>query len=545
MFMKNTMQLTLLVAGLQLAGLVTPLSVSAQVAPDAGTSLELLRRQPQPLPQGPALTVPEREMAKALGGQAVQIRSVALQGNTRLASESVLAAVGASQVITQPLNMDGLRALADQVTAYYREQGFPFARALVPVQDLKEGRLVIQVVEGQYGQVLARSADAPLAETAQGFLGSLLAGEVIASPALERATLLISDLPGVSVVPVMKPGAQTGAGDLDVLVEQVQTHTASVSVDNHGSRYTGPYRVQFNGAINRAFTVGDQLSLTGIAPVQGLWVGSVNYGLPLGSDGLRAQMGISRLHYKLREDFEGFNGQADVRSFTLSYPLIRSRAMNLSAALAYQNKALKDVGTFQTVSKKAEVTPLTLSFDQRDALLGGGLSYGALSAVYGKVNAGAGAQAFTKWTLDAARIQQLGEGWSLYGRWFQQLTSDNLDSSEKALLGGATGVRAYPSGEAAGDQARLMQAELRYSVGAWAPYVFYDQGKVQVDARPELVSLPSAEKTRSGAGLGMRYQQGAINWNAALAWRIQGGVPEGDSKTADQPRLWVEMRYAF
>lgn len=543
--MKNTMQLTLLVAGLQVAGLTTSFPVLAQLAPDAGTSLELLRRQPQPLPLGPALTVPEIEMAKTLGGQAVQIRAVVLQGNTRLTTESVLEAVGASQAIAQPLNIDGLRALADRVAAYYREQGYPFARALVPVQDLKDGQLVIQVVEGQYGKVLAKSADLPLAETAQGFLGSLVAGEVIASPALERATLLISDLPGVSVVPVMKPGAQTGAGDLDVLVEQVQTSTASVSVDNHGSRYTGPYRVQFNGAINRAFTVGDQLSLTGIAPVQGLWVGSINYGLPLGSDGLRAQVGFSRLHYKLREDFEGFNGQADVRSLTLSYPLIRSRALNLGASVAWQNKDLKDVGTYQTVNKTADVTPLTLSFDQRDAMLGGGLSYGAVSAVSGKVNAGTGAQSFSKWTLDVARIQQLGEGWSLYGRWFQQATSDNLDSSEKALLGGATGVRAYPSGEAAGDKARLLQAELRYNTGAWAPYAFYDHGQVKVDARPDLVSLPSPDKTRSGAGLGTRYQDGPLSWNAALAWRIRGGVPEADAKTAGKPRVWVEARYAF
>jgi hemolysin activation/secretion protein len=543
--MKNTMQSTLLVAGLQLAGMFTSVAAWAQVAPDAGTSLELLRKQPQPLPQGPALSVPEREMATTLGGQAVQIRTVVLQGNTRLTTDSVLAAVQAAQATAQPLTIDGLRALAERVSAYYRDQGFPFARALVPVQDLKDGRLLIQVVEGQYGKVLAKSADAALADTAQGFLAELVAGNVIASPALERATLLIGDLPGVRVVPVMRPGARTGEGDLDAQVAQVQTTQASVSVDNHGSRYTGPYRVQFNGAINRVLTVGDQLSMTGIAPVQGLWVGSVNYGLPLGRDGLRAQIGVSRLHYKLREDFEGFNGQADVRSATLSYPVIRSRAQNLSASVAYQSKDLKDVGTFQTVNKKAGVVPLTLSFDQRDAVLGGGLTYGAMSAVSGQVNAGAADQSFSKWTLDVARIQPLGQGWSLYGRWFQQATSDNLDSSEKALLGGASGVRAYPSGEAAGDKARLLQAELRLNTGAWAPYLFYDYGKVKVDARAERVNLPSPDKTRSGAGLGLRYQDGPISWNAALAWRIQGGVPEADAKTSENPRIWVEMRYAF
>lgn len=543
--MKNNVQLTLLVSVMASAGLFSPLTVVAQIAPDAGTNLELLRRQPQPLPPGPILTLPEQAMTKILGGQSVQIRTVVLQGNSRLTTDSVLEAVDAAQVITLPLNIDGLRSLADRITAHYRAQGYPFARALVPVQDLKEGQLVIQVVEGQYGRVLAKSNDHPLSETAQGFLSSLVTGEVISSPALERATLLISDLPGVSVVPVMKPGSKTGDGDLDVLVEQAQSSTGSISIDNHGSRFTGPYRVQFNGAINRALTVGDQLSLTGIAPVQGLWVGNINYAVPLGTGGLRAQAGFSRLHYKLKEDFEGFNGQAEVRSLTVSYPLIRSRALNLGVAAALQDKDLKDVSTYQTVNKKASVTPVTFTFDQRDAVLGGGLSYGAISAITGHVNAGAGAQTFNKWTLDVARIQQLGEGWSLYGRWFQQATSNNLDSSEKALLGGASGVRAYPSGEAAGDKLRMLQAELRYTVGAWSPYTFYDHGHVKVDARPDLVSLPSPDKTRSGAGLGTRYQQGSITWNAALAWRIRGDVPEADAKTAGSPRVWVEARYAF
>ena len=238
-------------------------------------------------------------------------------------------------------------------------------------------------------------------------------------------------------------------------------------------------------------------------------------------------------------------GKALSVQYTSRYPLVRSRALNATASMAYQDKDLKDISTYQTTNKKAHVYPLTLAFDERDGLGRGGLTYGALSAVSGNVDNAGNSKAFTKFTLDLARIQQLGEGWSLYGRWFQQATSDNLDSSEKAMLGGATGVRAYPSGEAAGDKASLLQAELRWNSGAWSPYAFYDHGKVRVDARPELVNLPSPDKTRSGAGLGMRYQDGPISWNAALAWRIQGGLPEADAKTAGNPRIWVETRYAF
>jgi hemolysin activation/secretion protein len=520
----------------------------AQLAPDAGTTLESLRPPVQALPQGPDLNLPGRALLKPQGGRTVRIREIVLQGNHSLSSESILSAIQASTALAQPVDIDGLRSLAERVTQHYRQLGFPFASAFVPAQDLAGGQLVIQVLEGRYGKVHAKSSDPKLAALTQRFLQPLAPGRVIESASLERASLLLSDLPGVEVVPVIRPGAQTGEGDLDVFTEPRPNPSGSVSLDNHGSRYTGSYRLQFNGAISQAFMAGDQLSLTGIAPVRGLWVGNLNYGMPLGSDGWRLQLGLTRLHYKLREDFSGFSGQADVRSLTLSQPWVRSRALNLSTSVAYQNKALKDIkgesAPGPTV-KKVQTYPLSMNFDWRDGLFKGGLTYGALSAVSGRINAGSGSEGFTKWMLDMARLQQLGQGWSLYGRWFEQGTSDNLDASEKALLGGASGVRAYPSGEAAGDQARLVQFELRMSAGVWAPYLFYDHGRVKVDARPELVSSPSPDKVRAGAGVGVRYRDGPISWNAAFASRTRGGPPEGDKKTAGNPRVWLEMRYAF
>ena len=42
-----------------------------------------------------------------------------------------------------------------------------------------------------------------------------------------------------------------------------------------------------------------------------------------------------------------------------------------------------------------------------------------------------------------------------------QLAFDNLDSSEKMELGGAYGVRAYPEGEAFGDEGYIATAEAR------------------------------------------------------------------------------------
>ncbi|MCP2775280.1 ShlB/FhaC/HecB family hemolysin secretion/activation protein, partial [Salmonella enterica subsp. enterica serovar Typhimurium] len=84
---------------------------------------------------------------------------------------------------------------------FYRGAGYPFARAFLPAQAMRDGALRIEVIEGRYGQVRA-DGEADLAAGAQRFLGPLQTGDVIEGGALERTALLLDDLPGVRAVPI-------------------------------------------------------------------------------------------------------------------------------------------------------------------------------------------------------------------------------------------------------------------------------------------------------------------------------------------------------
>lgn len=203
----------------------------------------------------------------------------------------------------------------------------------------------------------------------------------------------------------------------------------------------------------------------------------------------------------------------------------------------------KRIGVLET--KTARVVPLTLSFDRRDTVGGSGISYGTLSVATGEVRQADETKTFKRWTLDVARQQRFDNAWSFYAHVLTQGANSNLDSSEGMSLGGATGVRAYPSGESAGDEGWLFQAELRLSLGAWSPYAFYDHGRVRIDARPELVVSPAPDQVRAGAGLGVRFQQGAWSADVAMAWRTQGGAPKADTSNDPKPRVWLQTRYAF
>ncbi len=129
------------------------------------------------------------------------------------------------------------------------------------------------------------------------------------------------------------------------------------------------------------------------------------------------------------------------------------------------------------------------------------------------------------------------------GRISHQSASKNLDSSEKISLGGGGAVRAYPTGEASGDAGVVAQLELRYSAGAYAPFVFVDGGSIKTNANPA-ADATNNKRSLSGTGVGLRYQRNAWSADATLAWRHTGGTAQADTSDP-KPRVWVNLGYRF
>ena len=541
---------------------VVALPTQAQTTPDAG---QVLRQQTAPTLQPPRpaaglrLISPPAEPTLP-GGAKVVLQSVRVEGNTVLSEAQLLSALGA--VSGQSFDMAGLRALAEQVAAAYHDAGYPFARAFLPQQDLSSGQLAIAVVEGRYGAVKA-TGDAVLAPQAQSFLSRLQPGAVIESSSLERATLILDDQPGVKTSPLMRPGAAFGTGNLEVEVQRTPTVRGDVGYDNFGNRYTGEHRLRGNVLIDSPFMLGDQVQVSAVTTSEQLWLGSLGYSLPLGGDGWRANVGYAHTSYQLGKEFASAqaSGTAKVTTVGATYPLLRSQALNLTLGASLQHKELQDRqdanGT--RTDKTSDTTPISLQFDRRDALGGGGVSYGTLSLTPGQLKLGTELKAsdvssgvnsdghFHKWNLDLARIQGTPvAGLSVFGRFSGQWAGKNLDSSERFGMGGPNGVRAYPTGEGFGDEGWMAQVELRYALSEFSPYAFYDAGSVRIHAKPgSLTQQPSSNKRSiAGAGVGTRYTQGPWSVDASMSWRTQGGKPEADT-THRTPQAWVTASYRF
>jgi len=530
----------------------------AQQAPDAGRVLQDLQLPQQPLPSTLDLQVdaPAAPAGTPEAGEQVELRSVRFQGNSRVASAELQALV--APALGQRHTLAGLRALADRVSAFYREQGYPFARAYLPAQRMVQGELLIEVIEGRYGRVAASGADAKLAQQAQAFLAPIRPGEVIAGPGLERSMLILSDQPGVRVRPVVRPGAAVGTGDLDVEVQAAPALEGRVTLDNHGNRYSGQHRLLAEAAWNSPFTLGDRLSAALMATDEDLFFGQLNYSRPLGVQGWRGDVGYALSDYSLGAEFAPLQatGRAEVFSLGASYPLLRSNHANLVFGVQLQHKDMRDEyrATATRTDKSSTVLPLSLQFDARDAWLGGGISYGSLGWTHGRLSLDGAAQqavdaatarsagSFNKLQLDVTRLQALPGGFVFSARVAAQWAGKNLDSSEDFVLGGSSGVRAYPRGEGAGDEGVLGQIELRHGQGALVPYVFWDAGQSTTNRRPWMPA--DNHRSLSGGGLGLRATHGDWSLEGTVAWRHSGGPALSDTQQRT-PRVWVSASHRF
>lgn len=520
--------------------------VQAQTPPDAGLIYQESKDDTLE-PQQPSVDLQlegEPLTARDAGGAKVTISDILFEGNDAFSSKQLLSAWSESP-LDKEYDLSGLQELANRVSQFYRKQGYPFARAVLPPQTLEQGSLKIMVIEGRYGTVTA-VGDATLTNTVQQFLTPLAPGALIASDQLERTLLIAGDLPGVALTPVMRPGETQGTGNLDVQVEGQERINGGVGVDNHGSRFSGQYRGRADVQATGLLTVGDELGLAALYSSEDTWLGQFSYSLPLGASGLRGMVGYDHTDYTLGKGFEGYTGSAEVLSAGLSYPLIRSQRSNLSFSASYQHKDLDDDVDFFDYTKATEShgLPLTLQFDHRDTLFGGGISYGAATVTPGELETDQTASrgddyGFTKLNLDVARLQMLTTDLTLFGRFSGQWSDRHyLDGSESFFLGGANGVRAFPVGEGSDSRGWLAQMELRYNLGSgFSPYLLADAGRTLNGGIDD-----GDDRRLSGAGLGLRYS--TVHWSADLvsAWKLSGGDAQSDGRQKD-PRFWFNVGY--
>ena len=414
-----------------------------------------------------------------------------------------------------------LQKAADTVAQLYQNDGVLARVDLLP-QDLTEGEVLITITEGMFAGTKLETPNSTklptdylvkLVETAQP------KGEAVRMNQLDRATLLLGEVPGVQANMRLRSGEKEGETEALLQISDGKPWDGQVSWDNAGPVSTGFNRMstQVNryGALGRA-----DISSLQYMRSDGTDYLRLAYSEPLGYWGSRWGANVSMSRYKVvTNDYLTLNphGPSNSIGFDMTLPLLRSRTSSASMQLALDRKFYLNNTNVGVISDYFMDTFTTsLQGTRNDEWLGGGeTSVGAqvtrgLVDLSGSPNESNDASSsmtagrFTKLRLNLNRQQTLGPSTQLVGSYQMQMASKNLDGSEKFSLGGMQAVRAYPSSEANGNAAQLLTVEYQKTLQLQQyPFklsVFLDAGRV------------TKLKFNTGSGINTYSLQGAGLW---------------------------------
>jgi len=300
-------------------------------------------------------------------------------------------------------------------------------------------------------------------------------------------------LPGAAVSQSLQPGTKDGETDSLLNIDNEPAYLAMLSADNYGSHSTGPVRYQANASFLSPLGVGDRIDL-GLLHSNGTEYGRVSFNRPIGYSGLRMGMNASALKYEVVAGAAlslSPEGTAETLQIEGSYPVYRSRAFDLSLASSLERKHFRNK-VQQAVESNylIDVFNFGSSLNHKNTLFLAGETAASIDFDLGYAN-----YDDSPGTYQASKIQQDTQGrfnrfrWSINNTQFftetissvlkfnGQLSDSNLDSSQKFYLGGASGVRAYPTSEGSGSEGYLLSAELHKELTAnFTATGFYDYG---------------------------------------------------------------------
>jgi hemolysin activation/secretion protein len=424
--------------------------------------------------------------------------------------------------VGQRMNLRDVYALARAMSDRVYSRGYVLSHVVVPGNPLKAGVVRLQVVEGYIAEVRFEGQLNGRRELLDGMAERIKQARPLTAATLERYLLLMNDLSGVFAGGIISPlPSPPGAARLQIQVAQTKLVT-SASVDNRISEVYGSLRGSASLDLNSPLGRFERHSLS-LSTTFSDRLNAANYFFeaPLNAEGLKAgfYVGGTWTHPDLRLVTDYYT-QGYFYGVFASYPFLRSRDENLYFRISLTGfdgyadvfgtelfkdrvRAVRPVLAYDKVDRWAGINTVELGFSQ-------GLQIFNASNSDSPLNSQPGANAdFTKTNLYAARLQQLGRGWSLLSAAQGQYSGDRLYAVEQLALGGEQFLRAYNTAEFIGDKGFAAKLEARYQIEptvhpvALTLYGYYDYGKLWQNVQ----GVPSF--WAASAGGGVRYSLGA------------------------------------
>jgi hemolysin activation/secretion protein len=438
-----------------------------------------------------------------------QINEYLVRGNTLLGNVDIESTV--EPFLGPGRSMNDVHAAQSALQKLYESRGYQSVVVELPPQQVKNGVLLLQVVENSIGRVRVQGAKYHSPQEIRDAVPALAEGTI---PNFNQAQQQLTDLnreqPGRQVVPLLSPGSMPDTMDVTLKVDDSDPWHGSVEVNNDHSADTPDLRTIANVSYNNLWQLGQTISASYIVAPQdtrATEVYALSYLAPL-----NANWSLLGSAYKSNSDANTLGGttvlgKGNAFSFqaTDQLPLLGDYTQMVSVGIS--RKHFDQNITLAGATTEAPLTyyPLTAAYTGQRASDASTSSF-TLTGNFGWRGLGSSNTAFDNQRynatdnfadlhLDMNYVRNLADGFALAMRGSAQATDSPLVSSEQFAAGGMSTVRGYLSAEDTADNGAIASVEARTPsihswVGAWANdwrfHLFVDSARLMlIDPLPD------------------------------------------------------------
>lgn len=500
----------------------------AEPLPSFLNSNETERRLPTPnLPVDayrPAVATPQlpvpgtAQQQPLLMSTRVQVRKVRFEGGTVYPLSELRDHYQA--VIGRESSLAELIDLTRRLTQRYQDDGYLLSYAYLPPQDFADGRLRVVLVEGYVRDYQVQGEIGPALGYVERLLDKLKAERPLTRQTFERYTTLVSRIPGITFRAEVPPPTTTDGATRLMAVATRKPFTTSLNL-NDGSR--DDLQALLGASSNAQTRYGEQLSGYVLVPPgdDKEHYYRLDYSQFIDDEGSRLQLSAARYRSDPQARLRLDNG-VDLTQHREN----ERYSIGLSQALiASPNESLEVIGRFYAVNDRTDyrvvgapvqfdsqtdIRALSFEGDWRKAearrlrILSAGV-YQGLDHFGARSNADLDLD-FLRLRLAGVQSDNFSERWQGVASAAAYWSNDSLPDSERAVFGGQSFGRGYPSDQASGDKGWGLAYEVNYSFQRDGTWVKVLQPYGVVDAARAWFNQLDVQKVRmSSAALGLRF----------------------------------------
>ncbi len=489
----------------------------------------------------------------------VEVDRIVFTGNDSIPSEELEPLV--SRFTSRAVTLTELKYAAGEITAEYRRRGMILAKAYLPAQEVDDGVVSMQILEGRRGELTVEGTSSYSEEFVRRHLEKAMSSEVVSNRELESGLLMMNEeYPGLLVQAVLQPGQSPGTVGIHAVVEEKKTWGLRLGYNNFGSDSISRHRFVVGGNAHNLLLDGDLFSLEGVMAEhpEDLANWSTRYSIPVNYHGTRVGVQAAAGYFEVGKQFEDLGIQGDSQSMGvfIKHPFLKSRELRLAGEFGIHAENAKYKILDEIVSEdRVRTAYLSLYASGRHRR---GTTSGILNLTQGlkgfangtsedsdKASRQGGDTDFTRLTLSAARRQNLNTYAALQLRVSGQINNDTMLASQEWQIGGVDSVRGATPAEAVGDKGVNASAEFQIFPFKGHPHqfvMFADYGYVFRD--DTLVNEPN-ETSLSGAGLGVRYFLNTPYAEGLLRCDVGWSIEPEENVTDENPVVYFSTEFKF